>query len=122
MRRRLLLTFVLFLSLSALSSADIRGRMDAKVGDQIYVCNMGETCPCDTMAMKPGICKCGKELIQTNVIKVEDESIYVASRKRGFDRVGKYACACGESCNCGTVSKKLGKCVCGTEMKEVKGD
>jgi hypothetical protein len=63
-----------------------------------------------------------KELIQTNVIGVEDESIYVASRKRGFDRVGKYACDCGEGCNCGTISKKLGKCVCGTEMKEVKGD
>jgi hypothetical protein len=68
---------------------------------------MGETCPCDTMATKPGICKYGKELIQTTVIKVEDESIYVASRKRGFDRVGKYACACGESCNCGRVVKNL---------------
>jgi ferredoxin len=45
-----------------------------------------------------------KELIQTNVIGVEDESIYVASRKRGFDRVGKYACDCGEGCNCGTIS------------------
>ena len=63
-----------------------------------------------------------KELIKTNVIEVEDESIYVASMKRGFDRVGKYACDCGEGCNCGTISKKLGKCVCGTEMKECKED
>jgi hypothetical protein len=83
---------------------------------------MPESCPCDTMPMKPGKCKCGVELIRTTVTKVESDAIYVESRGRGFKRVGKYTCGCGETCNCGTISQKLGKCVCGVEMKEVKGD
>jgi len=38
-----------------------------------------------------------------------------------------YSCACGESCDCGTVSTKPGKCSCGKEMREthvlkVEGD
>jgi hypothetical protein len=36
MRRRLILTVVLLLGLSALSLADTRGKMDVKVGDEIY--------------------------------------------------------------------------------------
>lgn len=28
-----------------------------------------------------------------------------------------YSCACGDQCNCGTVSTKPGKCKCGVEMK-----
>jgi len=122
MRRRLILAVVLLLGLSVLSLADTRGKMDVKVGDEIYACNMSESCACDTMAMKPGKCKCGMELIKTKVTKVDSDAIYVESRGRGFKRVGKYACSCGETCNCSTISQKLGKCVCGIEMKEVKGD
>ena len=29
-----------------------------------------------------------------------------------------YTCACGKSCDCGTVSTKPGKCSCGKEMRE----
>ena len=76
--------------------------MDVRVGDEIYVCNMGETCPCDTMAKKPGNCKCGKALIKARVTKVEDDTIFVESRERGFTRTGKYTCACGDSCDLGT--------------------
>ena len=113
---------ILLLGLSALSLADTKRQLDVKVGDEIYVCNMGEACPCDTIAMKPGNCKCGKELIRTKVTKIEDDTIFVESRGRGFKRTGKYACACGEACNCGTIAQKPGKCVCGLEMKEVRGD
>ena len=122
MRRNLLLSLVILFSVSALSLADIRGKATVKVGEEIYVCNMGETCPCDTMAKKPGNCKCGKALIKTRVTRVEDDSIFVESRKRGFKGTGKYACACGEACNCDTIGQKPGKCVCGREMKEVRGD
>ena len=110
------------LGLCALSLADMKGKMDLKVGDEIYVCNMSESCACDTMAMKSGKCKCGVELIRTKVTKVDGDAIYVESRGRGFKRVGKYTCRCGETCNCGTISQKPGKCVCGIEMKEAKGE
>ena len=122
MRGRLILTVFLLLGLSVFSLADTRGKMDVKVGDEIYACNMSESCACDTMAMMPGKCKCGVELIKTKVTKVDDDAIYVESRRRGFKRVGKYTCGCGETCNCNTISQKPGKCVCETEMKEVKGD
>jgi hypothetical protein len=121
MRGEIILTVFLLLCLSVLSMADTRGKIDVKVDEEIYACNMPESCPCDTLAMKPGKCKCGVELIKTKVTKVDDDAIYVESRGRGFKRVGKYACGCGETCNCGTISLKLGRCVCGIEMKEVKG-
>jgi len=82
MRRRLILTFFLLLGLSVLSMADTRGKINVKVGDEIYACNMPESCPCDTMAMKPGKCKCGVELIKTRVTKVGSDTIYVESRGR----------------------------------------
>lgn len=122
MIRKLILTLALLLSLSAFSSADMRGKLEVKKGVEIYVCNMAESCPCDTLALKPGKCKCGVELIKTKVTKVDDDIIYVESRKRGFKRVGKVACSCQETCNCLTISQKPGKCVCGLEMKENKGD
>ena len=80
MGRTLLFAFCLLLGVSALSLADTRSKMDVKENDEIYVCSMGETCPCDTMATKPGNCKCGKELIKTRVTKVEDDTIFVESR------------------------------------------
>jgi len=122
MSRRLILTIILLLSLSGLSFAETKGKIDVKVGDEIYACSMSEECACDTLAMKPGNCKCGKELIKTTVIGVDDNTIYVASRGKGFKRVGKYTCACGELCHCRTIGQKPGKCVCGAEMKEVRGD
>ena len=33
---------------------------------------------------------------------------------------GKYACGCGEGCNCGSISQKPGKCACGKDMVKVK--
>lgn len=122
MRRKIILAIILMLGISALSLADTKGKMDLNVGDEIYVCNCGEACNCDTMSIKPGNCTCGKEMIKAKVTKVEDDTIYVESRGRGYKRVGKYACACGEACTCGTISQSPGKCVCGVEMKEVKAN
>ena len=122
MRTKVILAVILALGLSVLCLADTKGRMDVNVGDEIYVCGCGEGCPCDTMSMKAGNCTCGKELVKTKVTKVDNDYIYVESRAKGFKRVGKYACACGEACKCGTISQNPGKCACGVEMKEVKAN
>jgi len=34
--------------------------------------------------------------------------------------VDKYTCACGEGCNCDTISQKPGNCSCGKDMKKVE--
>ncbi len=104
----------------AAASADTTGRMNVKVGDEIYVCNCGEMCDCDTMSMKPGQCSCGKDMVKTKVTKVDENMIYVEAYKKGLKRTGKYACACGAGCNCNTISQKPGSCSCGKPMKEVK--
>jgi hypothetical protein len=106
--------------IAAVSFADSGSKMDVKVGDEIYVCNCGEKCACGTIALKPGNCTCGKPMVKTKVTKIENGNISVEGQKKTFKSVGKYACACGPECKCGTISQNPGKCVCGTEMKEVK--
>jgi hypothetical protein len=32
---------------------------------------------------------------------------------------GKYICACGPTCNCGTISDKPGTCRCGRRLQQV---
>ncbi len=93
-----------------------------KVGDQVYVCNCGEKCPCDSMANKAGKCSCGKEMVQGTVTKAEAGTAVskVPSGERSFKTVGKYACNCGPACDCGSIGQNPGKCVCGKEMKEAK--
>ena len=93
-----------------------------KKGDTVYVCGCGDGCPCKTMSLSQGKCSCGKVLEKgvvssiagdTAVVKVGDRNLNLVTR-------GKYVCACGEGCGCGTVSQKPGKCGCGSEMKKVK--
>jgi len=117
-----MLIAIVLLVFCAVSSADTTGKMDVKVGDEIYVCGCGEMCDCDTMSMKPGQCSCGKDMIKTKVTKVDDNLIYVEAYKRGLKRMGKYACACGPGCNCNTISQKPGSCSCGKPLKEVKAN
>ncbi len=105
---------------SAVSFADTGSKMDVKVGDKVYVCNCGEKCDCDAMSKKAGNCACDKPMVQTKVTKVENGNISVDGQKMTYKSVGKYACACGPACDCGTISQKAGKCACGKEMKEVK--
>jgi hypothetical protein len=49
-------------------------------------------------------------------------AITFAANPNPVFKVGQevYACNCGEQCDCYTISKKPGKCVCGKEMAPVK--
>ena len=94
-----------------------------KVGEEVYACNCGEGC-CDEISRKPGKCVCGKDMVKAKVVAVEKGKVKLQAegwdKPRTFSTVAKYACACGPTCNCDTISQKPGKCPCGTEMQEVK--
>jgi hypothetical protein len=125
-RMSLYLFFAIMLSVSiaTIAFADSPGKMDLKVGDEIYACNCGEGCDCKTLSRLPGKCGCGNDLVKATVVKIEDGMAYLQAEgwkePRAFKTTGKYACACGAECKCHTISQKSGKCGCGTEMKEVK--
>lgn len=94
-----------------------------KAGDVVYVCGCGEGCKCYTMSRKEvGTCKCGKKLVKGTIAKVNGENLYVTinGKEVVFPAKAKYTCACGEGCNCGTVSQMPGKCACGKDMKAIK--
>ena len=102
-------------------------KMDLKVGDEAYVCGCGPSCDCMTMSMKPGECVCNKPLVKAKVAYTEGDWAVMkipegdsGFRLQAFKTVGKYACACGEGCDCNTRSQKPGKCVCGRDMKKVE--
>jgi hypothetical protein len=127
MKRLLRIVIVTLLSLMMVSAAFAAapGKMNLKVGDEVYVCNCGSGCPCYSMAMKEGTCACGKDkLIKAKVTKVEKDAAYVQAngwdKPQAFPTQGKYLCACGPSCDCGAISQTPGKCVCGNDMKPVK--
>jgi hypothetical protein len=94
-----------------------------KKGDEVYVCGCGAGCPCLTMSKQPGKCPCGKELV-TKIDKVVKGKAYVTidGKTQVFKTTGKYVCACGAGCNCGTISQTPGNCVCGKPTKAVKTD
>ena len=125
MKRSLHIVIVTLLSLMMVGAAFAAtpGKMDLKVGEEVYVCNCGPSCPCLTMTMKEGNCTCGNKLAKAKVTKVENDVAYVQGegweKPRAFSTQGKYMCACGPSCNCGTISQNPGKCVCGNDMKPV---
>ncbi|HUH66624.1 MAG TPA: hypothetical protein VLZ07_09325 [Syntrophales bacterium] len=66
-----------------------------------------------------GKCACGKDLVRTTISRVADGKIYytVNGEELSAPAKGKYACACGAGFDCGTISQKPGKCVCGKDMK-----
>ena len=111
------------LAFAAFALADSTGKMDLKVGDEVYACNCGEKCACNTMSRNPGNCTCGKEMVKAKVTKVEEGKVYLMAKgwdkERVFKTTGKYACACGPDCKCDTISQNPGKCTCGSEMKKV---
>jgi hypothetical protein len=125
MKRSLHIVIVTLLSLMmvGVAFAATPGKMDLKVGEQVYVCNCGPSCPCLTMSMKEGNCTCGNKMVKGKVTKVEQDMAYVQAegweKPRGYNIQGKYMCACGPSCNCGAISQNPGKCVCGSDMKPV---
>jgi hypothetical protein len=116
---------VLFVLVSAgLGMADTaKGKMELKVGQEIYVCNCGEKCPCNTMSRNPGNCTCGSEMAKAKVLKVTPGKAEVKAdswdKARTFKTVGKYTCGCGPNCKCDTISQNPGKCTCGADMVKV---
>lgn len=127
MRKTILISTMILamaMAVASLSLAAEKGKLDLKVGDQLYVCNCGEKCPCNTISRNPGKCACGHDdMVKATVEKVEGNVAYFKAegweKERPFKTVGKYMCACGPDCKCDTISQTAGKCPCGTKMKKV---
>jgi hypothetical protein len=115
---------VLFVLVSVSVGMAEKGKMELKVGDEVYVCNCGENCPCNTMSRNPGNCTCGNEMVKAKVLKVEPGKAEVKAeswdKARVFKTIGKYTCNCGPNCKCDTISQNPGKCTCGADMIKVQ--
>jgi hypothetical protein len=123
MKKHLLILFVLIpVSVLAVAYADQKAAMDLKVGDEVYACNCGIECKCNTMANKEGSCTCGKAMSKAKVVRIEGDTAYLKAdnwkEERPFKMTGQYICACGPACACNAISQNPGKCPCGTEMKK----
>jgi hypothetical protein len=95
--------------------------MHLTVGQEVYACNCGAKCPCNTLSHNPGKCTCGVDLVQAKVKSVGDGTamLMVNGEERTFKTRGKYACACSPKCPCNTISQNPGKCTCGVDMAKV---
>jgi hypothetical protein len=119
------LLVVLFVLVSvSLVTAYTKGKMELKTGDEVYACNCGEKCPCNTMSRNPGKCTCGTDMVKAKVLKVGPGRAEVKAESwdtaRVFKTTGKYTCNCGPNCKCDTISQNPGKCTCGVDMVKVK--
>ena len=116
------LAAILLIVLAGSGLAD-SNKMNLKVGDEVYACNCGASCPCQTMSNKAGQCSCSKDMVKAKVVKVEGDMASLQAEgwegPREFKTVGKYACACGSGCDCNTISQTAGKCACGVDLKKV---
>ena len=124
MKRAWVVAFLLLLFVAAaLSFAAEKNKLVLKVGDERYVCNCGEKCPCLTISNNQGNCTCGTEMVKAKVIKVEKENVIFKAdnwqKEKAYKTVGKYACDCSPDCKCGTISQNPGKCTCGSELKKM---
>jgi len=126
MKKSVLLVLSLLFVFAAVSLAFAdkgpAGKFDAKAGDTIYVCGCGEGCGCGSLGKKEGKCTCGKALVKTTVNKVEEGKVFYTldGKELSAPTQGKYACGCGDGCNCGSISQKPGKCACDKDMVKVK--
>jgi hypothetical protein len=113
---------VLVAASMVLADKGAAGKFAAKAGDAIYVCGCGADCDCGSLAKKEGTCGCGKELVKTTVTKVDKDKVYykLEGKELSAPIQGKYACGCGDGCNCGSISQKPGKCGCGKDMVKVQ--
>ncbi len=124
MRSHLVTSLALILAVGALLvyAGPSNGKMDLKVGDQVYACGCGTACPCQTISDREGKCHCGHDLAKAEVVKVGEGTadLKIAKETHTFKTVGKYICGCGDSC-CKTISQSPGKCGCGKDLVAVKG-
>lgn len=126
MKKLLVLSVLFTISafMAAAAFADATTKLDLKVGEEVYACNCGVECDCNTMSRKEGACVCKKPMVNAKVVSVGQGTAMLQAKDwekpRPFKTVGKFACACGPECNCGTISQKPGNCVCGKPMKEVR--
>ena len=121
MKKMLISLFVASLLLVAVVAFADKNLPVYKKGDTVYVCTCGDSCDCKTMANKEGKCSCGVDLGKGTVSSVSKDKVVVkvGDKSLNFPAKAKYACGCGDGCNCGTISQKAGKCGCGSEMKKV---
>jgi hypothetical protein len=125
MRRSIfLLAVVLTLAMVAVAFAG-NPKPVYKVGDEVYACNCGETCPCQAISKKEGKCPCAMDLmVKAKVMTVEKDKVMLKAesweKPRPFSTVAKFVCDCGPTCNCDAISQTAGKCPCDKEMKVVK--
>ena len=122
MKRLLVLACAVMFAFVFVGTAAADTKITFKKGDEVYVCGCGAGCACLTMSKKAGKCGCGKDLVKTKIDKVVKGKAYVTvdGKTLTFKTTGKYACACGAGCDCGTISQKPGDCVCGKPMAAVK--
>ena len=116
----LLISFLLLFAVGCASTSKsaVSGTLSVNAGDSIYVCAC-DSCDCHVVALKPGKCGCGHDLVKVTVTEVKDQmaSFQMDGQAKTAKLTGKYACACGSGC-CQMISDKPGKCACG--MKLVK--
>lgn len=107
---------------AALLMAQDKSKMVLKAGDEVFACNCGPSCPCQTLSRKEGNCACGNPLAKAKVKSVGEDTavLVIGGKEQTFKTVGKFMCACGPECKCDTISQSPGKCACGVEMIEVK--
>jgi hypothetical protein len=122
MKKIVVMLVVLSLAVVGYALAD-KSKMELKVGDSVYACNCGDSCACKTMSKTETNCTCGNKMVKAAVTKVDGDKVMLKAdgwdKERAFPTKGKYACACGEGCNCGTISQNPGKCACGKDMAKV---
>lgn len=113
-RHIVILVTALFLGISLSQAA--APRLAMKAGDTAYICGCGAKC-CETAALKPGKCCCGKDLAKVSVTKVKGSKAYYQAdgKEKSFKLTGKYGCGCAGDC-CSMVSQKPGKCPCGKDL------
>ena len=98
------------------------GKFNAKVGDDIYACGCGDGCDCGSLGKKEGTCSCGQKMVKTKVSKTEKGRVYYKIGGKEFSAPiqGKYACGCGDGCDCGSIGQKPGKCGCDKDMVKIE--
>jgi hypothetical protein len=122
MKKIMVMLIAVSLAVAGYALAD-KSKMELKVGDSVYACNCGDSCACKTMSKTETNCTCGNKMVKAAVTKVDGDKVMLKAdgwdKERAFPTKGKYACACGEGCNCGTISQNPGKCACGKDMAKV---